>query len=343
MASTPQGQKNILLTADSVTRAAILDVVEAKTTDFMRDLETADDNKLVSGIIAGVGAILAPFNAANEASQQVFRGGLTSVDGNVAERYVQGVTAFANAPTYFLQGILNWDKVERGDFDDTYIQTLKASGNYNPTAVDVMTAVAKAQAAGDPDPIFTALAQFPDDPEADKIIRSLIYRDAYDPQLDELARQIDSANMGSTGQLYATTFTTPDPTKYSEFRGTRGRSLWTPRFWLEVSSRRLVQPSTPCRNWPPVWGLRRRRWLPALSRAWRRTRLAATSTTSRRICGRWTSWRRTGSGLRLLLCASRWNASIGNCRLRWWRSSARAASVPRTTWPGTSMTRMMCF
>jgi hypothetical protein len=222
--TTERGQKNILLTADPITRAAILDVVEARATDLLKDLETADDNQLVAALGTAASTILEPFVQLNEGSQQAFRAGLLSMDrGNPVQNYMSGVAAGSNPLGFLAAGLTNWNNVELDDFDDKYIETLKASGQYSPVAVDVMTAIAKATAAGDADPIFTAMDQFPDNAEADAILRSLIYRDAEDPSLTELGRQIDSANRGSSGQLYFTTFTTPDSSQFSEYRGTKGR------------------------------------------------------------------------------------------------------------------------
>jgi len=215
-------RKNILMTADPVMRMAILDVVDARSKDFLSTLETADQNWFVEQLGNVVGTALKPFEALNEGAQHVFRAGLAgSGDGSVLGNYMSSF-----APASALAGVPNnWASTERGQFDQTYINTLKASGKYDPVAVDVMSAIAKAQSEGDADPIVTVMAQFADVPEASQIIRQLIYRPEANPQFEELGRQIDSANMGSTGQLYTTHFTTPDSADFSEFRGLKAREV----------------------------------------------------------------------------------------------------------------------
>lgn len=210
-----QRRKNILLSASPVMRAAILDVVEAKGSDFLKTLETSDQNWFVEKLTEGVGLVMEPFARANELGQHALRAmnNYTTTGDNP----LTDIIAPARIP-------FNWSATETGKFDMKYIDSIKASGQYKPVEVDVMFAIAQAQAQGDPDPIMSALSRFRDVEGGPEVIRKLIYKTDYDPRLEELGRQIDSANLGSAGQMFMTgMFSGLNTEKYSDYRGTKGR------------------------------------------------------------------------------------------------------------------------
>ena len=66
-------RKNILMTADPVMRMAILDVVDARSKDFLSTLETADQNWFVEQLGNVVGTALKPFELLNEGAQHTYR------------------------------------------------------------------------------------------------------------------------------------------------------------------------------------------------------------------------------------------------------------------------------
>ena len=221
LSTTDQGRKNILLSQTPVQRAATLDVVEG----MVNALNNSDQNAVLEALGNVAGTVLAPLEWLNENAQHLARAGWQGNDlqggFNTMASLQAGISNLARGP----QGWVNaWNATEKGQFDQQYIDTLKTSGQYTPTQVDVVTAIAKAQAEGDPDPVSTVMVQFADNPEADMAIRGLIYRgDAANEQMAELARQVDSANLGSTGQLFTTQALTPDSAQYSAFRGTGAR------------------------------------------------------------------------------------------------------------------------
>ncbi len=214
-------RQNILMTAGPVMRMAILDDVAAIAGDYLDTVETADGNMIVDAATWVAGTLMKPFEIANETTQHAFRAGLYDLNnGSIAGNYARGVLYPSSAAVGIFE---NWDATERGQFNQEYLNTLKASGKYDPLAVDIMSDIARAQAAGDADPIISTLEKYNGVKGADTIIRQLIYRAEANPELMELGRQIDSANTGSTGQLYTTTFTSPDQSEYSEFRGYQAR------------------------------------------------------------------------------------------------------------------------
>lgn len=221
LSTTDQGRKNILLSQTPVQRAATLDVVEG----MVNALNSSDQNTLLEWAGQAANAVFAIPNWLNENAQHLARAGWQGNDlqggFNTMASLQAGISNLARGP----QGWVNaWNATEKGQFDQQYIDTLKTSGQYTPTQVDVVTAIAKAQAEGDPDPVGTVMVQFADNPEADMAIRGLIYRgDAANEQMAELARQVDSANLGSTGQLFTTQALTPNSAQYSAFRGTVAR------------------------------------------------------------------------------------------------------------------------
>jgi hypothetical protein len=119
----------------------------------------------------------------------------------------------------------NWDKVAPGRFDESYIEQIRQSGEYSDLEVSIVLDIALAGEEGSEDPLGDVIQRYSDDPEANQIIRKLIYRYLEDPKLMELVRQVDSAKLGSTGQLFISSLLNPGD-EYSEWRGTKTRGTF---------------------------------------------------------------------------------------------------------------------
>lgn len=211
-----QRQKNILATADPTMRAAIYDIADnliaqykLATTPRSEPQKAGFDavanfgaeafgntlNFVGSNLGAGAGSTLAAMEAGWEVAQQTWRAGVL-VDDQVLGNPITPWFVPARVP-------MNWGKTGKGSLNEGYIQSLKDSGQYSPVAVDILADISRAKASGDPEPIITVMTsdKYAGNAEADSILRRLIYREESDASLDELARQIDSANQGSAGQI----------------------------------------------------------------------------------------------------------------------------------------------
>lgn len=237
-----QRQKNILFSASPVMRQAILDIadyeyrkaaseVEAQAAAEARRMETAGPTEkvvdtlgnIVGGMAEGFAqagsSVLGGMTAAWEKTQQAIR-----AMGYASPEAMQNPLATVFAPARIP---INWDKVAVGQFDEEYIQTLRDSGGYDPLAVDILLDISRATADGVADPIIATMMsdKYIDDANANKIFRTLIYRETEDPKLQELARQIDSANNGSSGQLLMSSLFSPPSDEYDPVRGTLRREM----------------------------------------------------------------------------------------------------------------------
>lgn len=213
-------QKDLLLSYNGPMRIAILDAANALS--VLNTLESADSNMIVDFLGNAAEKAMWPFVVANETMQHAFR---ASIDGQDL-----GDMSMLDAARIGASNIANpaawgeaWNTTEAGNFDMTYIETLKASGEYSPLSVDIVLAISKYQAEGSTDPITDAMADFADTPGAAEVFYGLIYRGGEDPKMTELVRQVDSANRGSTGQMWTTGMWTPDASVYSMFRGSQVR------------------------------------------------------------------------------------------------------------------------
>lgn len=244
-----QRQQNILATASPIMRSAIYEiadnlieqnrlamtprsepqkagfdaVVNTGANALGKTLEFLGDN-----LGTGVGSTFKAMEAGWENLQQTWRAGVL-VDNQVLSNPL--TTVFIPARV-----AMNWGKTGKGTLNEGYLQSLKDSGNYSPVAVDILADISRANASGDPEPIITVMTseKYAGNAEASEILRSLIYRDEYDPQLEELARQIDSANQGSAGQILnsqigsigANPAPGQDPIEaYSEARGSKAGEI----------------------------------------------------------------------------------------------------------------------
>jgi hypothetical protein len=212
---------NILLTADEVTRAAIMDVIPEKLEqlqDSLVDLETADSNVVIDAAGRYIGGALGGIFTVWEKGQQLFR----------AFGY-RDPELFEGDPMYEVGGLfvplraaINWNKVASGQFNEEYIQSIRDSGQYSDLEIDIILDIALAGEEGAADPLGDAIQRYSDDPEANQVLRKLIYRYLEDPRLMELVRQVDSAKLGSTGQLFISSLTSFDD-DYTGWRGTKTR------------------------------------------------------------------------------------------------------------------------
>lgn len=209
-------QKNILATASPVMRSAIYEIAdniiaqqrvamtprsEPEKAGFDAVAGTSAEllgkglGFLGSNATSGAGSVMNLMNEGWENTQHLVRS-MVFADSDVINSPIASWFVPARIP-------VNWGKTGTGQLNEGYITSLKESGQYSPVAVDILADISRATAAGDAEPIISTMTsdKWANNPEADLIFRKLIYRNESDPQLDELARQIDSANQGSSGQI----------------------------------------------------------------------------------------------------------------------------------------------
>lgn len=209
-------QKNILATASPVMRSAIYEIAdnliaqqkavmtprsEPEKAGFDAAVGVGADalgktlSFLGGNATSGAGTLLGAMNSGWEAMQHTVRS-MVYADNDVINSPIASWFVPARIP-------MNWGKTDTGNLNEGYIKSLKESGNYSPVAVDILADISRANAAGDAEPIISVMTspKYAGNAEADLVFRKLIYRNESDPSLDELARQIDSANQGSAGQI----------------------------------------------------------------------------------------------------------------------------------------------
>jgi hypothetical protein len=193
------GIKNVYATLEqtSPVMASILpQVLEEKIIESIEDPEII--KKITETALGALTPLLAPFVAANE----------WMMEG------VRAATVEDNALA-FLSGDAR-KAVQEGNYDADYIQQIKDSGNYSDLQISIALEVARRNAMGHPDPIFSLYTEeYLGDEEAAAIIQEILLGKR-DSQMQELMRQIDSASLGNTGQVILSSFRDED---YTEVRG----------------------------------------------------------------------------------------------------------------------------
>lgn len=184
-------QQNILKTANPLMRAAIGDIIAEKLAEVAEGVEKGEGNVALN-ILTDVGTgLLAPFEFLwNEGQQGI--------------RFATQVNPFTS-PSQREGRILPWGSFEAGNFRQEEIDQLKKE--YDPLAVDIMLDMAKASARNVEDHVgeVMAMEKYATD-EAGLIFRQLLYAADSNPQLMELARKIDEANLGTTGPVLYNSF-----------------------------------------------------------------------------------------------------------------------------------------
>lgn len=182
-------RQNILKTANPLMRAAIGDIIAEKVAEAAKGIEEGEGNVVVNTLGAALGAVIAPLNVAWEETQQGIRFGLQE-------------NPFL-PPT--MRNVQSWGNFEAGNFDQEKIDELKQQ--YDPLAVDILLDMSKAQATGTEDHVGAVMAmeKYAND-DAGIIFRQLLYAADSNPELMELARKIDEANLGTTGPVLYNSF-----------------------------------------------------------------------------------------------------------------------------------------
>lgn len=211
--------KNVALSLQQ-TSPAMAALLPDYVTDKIKDSVT--DPTVVSQIadkaVSALSWLATPFIAINDATMHRLRAGL----------YVQKNTAGGDsplAPAYIVGGAFSGDAMaatEAGQYNEQYIQSLRDSGKYTDTQINVALEVSRRAALGDPQPALSALQEmYQDDPEAQKAIRDIMWVGPNSP-MAELLRQVDSAHRGNTGQMLGSAgFNQPWYNEYDPSRGTK--------------------------------------------------------------------------------------------------------------------------
>ncbi len=195
-------QRNIMATANPLMRAAIGDIVAEKIASGLATIEEGEGNVFINALAAGGGAAL-------KALQTIWE------EGQQGIRFSMQVNPFTPPSE---RNVIGWGNFEAGNFDQDSIDRLKKE--YDPLAVDIMVDIAKAQANNAEDHVGEVMAmdKYATD-DAGLIFRQLLYAADSNPQLMELARKIDEANLGTTG-----------PVLYNSFFGDLGSgTVWRER------------------------------------------------------------------------------------------------------------------
>jgi hypothetical protein len=183
-------QQNILKTANPIMRAAIGDIIAEKLAQAAVNVEEGEGNVLINALGTGLSYTLKPFEFGWEKLQQTLRFSLQE-------------NPFM--PPTMREKPTPWGEFDSGNFNQDNIDQLKKE--YDPLAVDIMVDIAKAQASGSEDHVGQVMAmdKYGSD-EAGIIFRQLLYAADSNPELMELARKIDEANLGTTGPVLFNSF-----------------------------------------------------------------------------------------------------------------------------------------
>ena len=207
--------RNVLLTLqqDSFVEASLLpEIISDKLIESIEDPTIMES--VSNGIMTGLGYAVQPLAAANEYVMQgtrsfLLEGAEQGVRANAFLSFPSQVKAFFNGT--------DREKVAPGQFDQEYIQEIIDSGNYSDLEIQFSLEVARRASLGDPNAIMSTYTdKYLGIPEAATIAKDLMYsRD--NPKVQELFRQIDSANRGNTGQILISLGITPE--EYDPARG----------------------------------------------------------------------------------------------------------------------------
>lgn len=197
-AGVPTDAKNVMMTlADTnvVLASLVPAVVESKLQELASDPNLME--QIANTLVGVIDWTLTPLVAANEEVMHRIRAG----QWNVA----QNPTTPEFTVGHILYGMFSnpaIDATRDGQFNEEYIQQIAASGEYTPLQVEIARDVMLAAANGDRDAIINTWAdKYVGNVEAAKIFGDIMYsRPTGNTQ--ELLRQIDSAYLGNTGQVF---------------------------------------------------------------------------------------------------------------------------------------------
>lgn len=211
--------RNVLLTLQqgNVVEASLLpEIINDKLIESVEDPTIMES--VSNGIMTGLGYVVQPFAAANEYVMQGSRSFL--LEGAEQGLRTNAFMSFPEQVKAFFNGT-DRERVAPGQFDQDYIQEIIDSGNYSDLEIKFSLEVARRASLGDPNAIMSTYTEkYLGIPEAASIAKDLMYnRD--NPKVQELFRQIDSANLGNTGQVLISLGITPaeyDPARGGETR-----------------------------------------------------------------------------------------------------------------------------
>lgn len=155
-----------------------------------------------------------------------------SMEGAEAATYRQYNSPLGETPLSWvpiIQGFFSSeDRAATRGLNEKYIQALRdakdPNGNpvYDPIAIDVVTDIVNLQIDGDPEPLATLFnGKYKGDMQAYKVLTDLAYNRS-EANVQELYRQVQSANMASTGESFLGAGA-PDP-NYDPARGSELRA-----------------------------------------------------------------------------------------------------------------------
>jgi hypothetical protein len=216
------GVRNVYLTLQETNplMASLLpDIVTSKV------IESIEDPSLAENIVAGIGSalmyVITPLMIANEWTMQ----GLRAAEVAAGER---GALTVAQSDIDMARGVVDFfssearSKVEKGKFNEVYINEIRESGEYTNLEVDIAYEVLRRASMGDPEPINSTYTEmYLGNPEASAIFQDMSYNFG-SGRIGELIRQIDSASLGNTGQVL---FGSGGPSQFQEYDPSRGTKL----------------------------------------------------------------------------------------------------------------------
>jgi len=184
--------RNIILSMPVVQRAAFFDFIPAKLAELAA--EAGRERSPIENA----------WNQSFESINKVFNGLLWVSDkgqqfvASQLKGYSEGsLSPFGNVEEY-------WSQVSKDNYDQNYLNQLigeYTDPNFDAKAVvDVILRWEELRRDGQPDPNGRFIAEYAGTPQQ-SIVRNLIYSDNPDPRVLELARLVNTANVGNVGML----------------------------------------------------------------------------------------------------------------------------------------------
>jgi hypothetical protein len=194
-------------------------VATEKLSELARDPSVMEN--VVGFALSALDTLLQPFIVANEAVMQSARAGLVQ-----SQEAAQAGNGQLGVMGSMLGGFAtNRDAVEKGDYNEDYIQSIREATDeegqllYSELEVDVAVDLSRLHATN-PEATPWDLLEDPkyiNNLEAKRILTSMIANNGPKvQQYEELLRQVDSAHLGNTGQVF---FGAGVDEAYSEARG----------------------------------------------------------------------------------------------------------------------------
>ena len=214
-------------------QAAVVDILKAAQDNPSLVKGTEEKSSFVGSLVE------AAFDGllwVNEQGQHFARAGLaarndllsTDSDVSVMQR-VGALAAWGSGAFLGSSNSAYWDATEKGKYDEKRLGELRTQ--YGEKPVNVILRANQIAADGEPDAVGRWIKEFENDPDALKIIDSVIFRRNDSVELLKLTDLVDATHMGNYGFL-ATNLYTPDELKGSELQNQTANAANVAAFFL---------------------------------------------------------------------------------------------------------------